>query len=72
MVFDFGEIMENENSINIKNDDMDFQRTVTKSNGVSCYKWNWFGNLKRLQNKKKSISAFFNMHAELYRFRNKN
>ena len=48
MVFDFGQISQYENSINIKNDDMDFQRTVTKSNGVSCYKWYWFRKLKEI------------------------
>ena len=58
-VFDFGEIMENENSINIKNDDMDFQRTVTKSNGVSCYKWNWFGEFEEITEQEKINLCLF-------------
>jgi len=53
MIFDFGEISQYENSINIKNDVMDFQRTVTKSNGVSCYKWYWFKEVDEITKQEK-------------------
>ena len=49
-----------------KDNGMDFQSTDTKSNSISCYKWYWVTESKeRLQNKKKAISAFFNMDVVL-------